>query len=92
MIFCLTNTERSSMIKVSNDTIMEGVNLADETKSRIESELEVKTYIQKLKFALDHGARINFQVRRLVDKKREESIQISIQSMHYFQMKILKMH
>ena len=60
------------MIKVSNDTIVEGVNLADETKSRIESELEVKTYIQKLKFALDHGARINFQVRRLVDKKREE--------------------
>ena len=46
--------------------------MADETKSRIESELEVKTYIQKLKFALDHGARINFQVRRLVDKKREE--------------------
>lgn len=40
------------MIKVSNDTIIEGVNLADETKSRIESELEVKTYIQKLKFAL----------------------------------------
>ena len=57
------------MIKVSNDTIMEGVNLADETKSRIESELEVKTYIQKLKFALDHGSRINFQVRRLVDEK-----------------------
>lgn len=60
------------MIKVSNDTIIEGVNLANETKSRIEGELEVKTYIQKLKFVLDHGARINFQVRRLVDKKREE--------------------
>ena len=43
-----------------------------ETNSRIESELEVKAYIQNLKFALNNGAKINFQVRRLVDEKRDE--------------------
>lgn len=40
--------------------------------SRIESEQEVKAYIQNLKYALDHGAQINFQVRRAVDNIREE--------------------
>lgn len=43
-----------------------------ETRSRIESEQEVKAYIQDLKFALNNGARIDFQVRRKVDEKREE--------------------
>lgn len=46
--------------------------MANEVKSRIESELEVKTYIQKLKFALNNGAKIYFQENRFVDKKREE--------------------
>lgn len=46
--------------------------MANEIKSRIESELEVKTYIQKLKFALNNGAKIYFQENRFVDKKREE--------------------
>lgn len=44
----------------------------DNTKTRIESKLEVNTYLQKLKYALDHDARITFQARRLVDKKRDE--------------------
>lgn len=44
----------------------------DNTKSRIESKLEVNTYLQKLKYALDHDARITFQARRLVDKQRDE--------------------
>lgn len=44
----------------------------DNTKNRIESKLEVKTYLQKLKYALDHDAQITFQARRLVDKKRDE--------------------
>lgn len=44
----------------------------DETTSRIESELEVKTYIQDLKYALNNGAKINFQARRLVDEHRDE--------------------
>ena len=43
-----------------------------ETRSRIESEQEVKAYIQDLKFALNNGARIDFQARRKVDEKREE--------------------
>lgn len=40
--------------------------------TRIESELEVKAYIQDLRYALENGARIEFQVRRLVDNKRDE--------------------
>lgn len=44
----------------------------DNTKSRIESRLEVNTYLQKLKYALDHDAQITFQARRLVDKQRDE--------------------
>ena len=43
-----------------------------ETRSRIESEQEVKAYIQDLKFALNNGARIDFQARRKVDEKLEE--------------------
>lgn len=45
-----------------------------ETKAnaRIETELEIKAYIQNLKFALMHGAKIEFQAKRLVDNKREE--------------------
>lgn len=44
----------------------------DNTKNRIESKLEVNTYLQKLKYALDHDAQTTFQARRLVDKKRDE--------------------
>ena len=39
---------------------------------RIESELEVKAYIQDLKYALNNGAHINFQAHRRVDEDREE--------------------
>ena len=46
--------------------------MADETKTRIESELEVKAYIQDLKFSLNNGAQINFQAKRFVDEKRDE--------------------
>lgn len=41
-------------------------------RSRIESELEVRTYIQDLKYALAHGAKINFQVKRLIDEQRDQ--------------------
>ena len=44
----------------------------EETKARIESELEVKAYIQDLKFSLNNGAQIDFQVKRVVDEKRDE--------------------
>ena len=46
--------------------------MADITNSRIESEIEVKAYIQNLKYALNNGAKIDFQVRRLVDEQRDE--------------------
>ena len=46
--------------------------MIEETKARIESELEVKTYIQNLKYALENGAKINFQVKRCVDDKRDK--------------------
>ena len=51
----------------------------DNTKNRIESKLEVNTYLQKLKYALDHDAQITFQARRLVDKREMKNIPISIQ-------------
>lgn len=41
-------------------------------KSRIESELEVKSYIQNLKYALNNGAKIEFQAERRVDDERDE--------------------
>ena len=43
-----------------------GEGLAGDVRSRIETELEVKSYIQNLKFALNNGAQIAFQARRLV--------------------------
>lgn len=46
--------------------------MVEETKARIETELEVKAYIQDLKYALNNDAQINFQARRRVDEDREE--------------------
>ena len=41
-----------------------------EIRTRVESELEVRTYLQDLKHALNHGAAVSFQEVRLVDKTR----------------------
>lgn len=46
--------------------------MTEETKARIESELEIKAYIQNLKFALNNGAKINFQAKRRIDEDRDE--------------------
>ena len=46
--------------------------MVDEHKARIESELEVKSYLQDLRYAIDNGAQISFQVKRLVDEQRDE--------------------
>ena len=43
-----------------------------ETKARIESEMEVKSYIQNLNYALEHGAKVQFQAYRAVDERRQE--------------------
>lgn len=45
--------------------------MGKDVKSRVESELEIKSYIQNLKYALDHGARIHFQAHRRVDEQRD---------------------
>ena len=39
--------------------------------SRIESELEVRAYLQNLFYALDNGAKLSFQVERKIDQKRD---------------------
>ena len=46
--------------------------MAEVTNARIESELEVKAYIQDLKYALNNGAKIDFKAKRLIDEKRDE--------------------
>ena len=40
--------------------------------ARIESEIEVKSYLQDLKYALQHGAELSFQEERMVDKQRDK--------------------
>ncbi len=46
--------------------------MANEIKTRIESEVEVRAYIQDLKYALNNGAKVNFQAKRLVDENKDE--------------------
>ncbi len=43
-----------------------------ETTARIESELDVHAYLQDLKYALEHGAKVTFQEERLVDQHRDQ--------------------
>jgi len=43
----------------------------NKTTNRIETKLEVQTYLQNLKYALDHGGRITFQADRRVDNNRD---------------------
>lgn len=43
----------------------------EQTKARIESVLEVQAYLQDLKYALDHGATVTFQMERRVDQNRD---------------------
>lgn len=44
--------------------------MAVQTSSRIEGEWEIRSYLQNLRHALDHGARITFQEERVVDRNR----------------------
>lgn len=46
--------------------------MLSEINERIEKELEVKAYIQDLKYALENGAKIDFQAKRRVDDNRDE--------------------
>lgn len=42
-----------------------------ETNARIESELEISSYLQNLKYALSNGAAVTFQEDRQVDQERD---------------------
>lgn len=46
--------------------------MSKEVQARIESESEVRAYLQNLKYALNNGATLTFQVKRRVDENREE--------------------
>ncbi len=41
-----------------------------DARVRIESETEVRAYLQNLRYALAHGARVTFQIERQVDQSR----------------------
>ena len=41
-------------------------------RTRVESELEVRSYLQNLQYALQHEAKITFQAERLVDQNKEQ--------------------
>lgn len=56
-----------------------GVKLKVSVTSRIESESDVRAYLQDLKYALLHGAKIDFQAHRFVDQKRDEKYTNHIQ-------------
>lgn len=55
---------------VSVDTVLGGFTLSD-SNIRIESELDIQSYLQDLNYALDHGASISFQIDRVVDDNRD---------------------
>ena len=61
---------------VSNDTKIKAQNNGRHenlinTRTRIESEIEVKSYLQDLRYALQQNAQITFQAERLVDQNRD---------------------
>ena len=41
-----------------------------DTRTRIETKLEVQSYLQDLRYALEHGAKVTFQIDRRVDQNR----------------------
>ena len=43
-----------------------------DTRTRIESELEVRSYLQDLRYALEHNAKVTFQIERQVDQNRDQ--------------------
>lgn len=51
---------------------MEDGILEHTAQARIESKLDVQTYLDRLRYALQNGAKINFQATRRVDEQRDE--------------------
>ena len=56
---------------VSVDTIVQEEFTLTDINIRIESELDIQSYLQNLNYALDHGALISFQKNRVVDDNRD---------------------
>ena len=46
--------------------------MSNNSLDRIESREEVNAYIQNLKYALEHGAKVSFQIQRQVDTQRDK--------------------
>jgi len=67
---CLTIKNNAPMIRVSIDTLIVGAINMNEVV-RIEAEPDVKTYLDRLKYAIKNGAEIKFQIIRLVDANRD---------------------
>ena len=44
----------------------------NDLRTRIETETEVRAYLQNLRYALEHNAKIMFQVDRQVDQLRDQ--------------------
>ena len=44
----------------------------DDLRTRIESETDVRAYLQDLRYALEHDAKITFQAERMVDQSRAQ--------------------
>ena len=43
-----------------------------DTRTRIETEFEVRSYLQNLRYALEHNAKVTFQIERQVDQNRDQ--------------------
>lgn len=43
-----------------------------DTRARIEKEFEVRSYLQNLRYALEHNAKVTFQIERQVDQNRDQ--------------------
>ena len=43
-----------------------------DTRARIETEFEVRSYLQNLRYALEHNAKVTFQIERQVDQNRDQ--------------------
>lgn len=46
--------------------------MIEQANARIETELEIKAYLQDLKYAINSGAQIILQIQRRVDENRDE--------------------
>lgn len=44
----------------------------NDTRTRVETELEVRSYLQDLQYALEHNAKVTFQIERQVDQHRDQ--------------------